>query len=244
MGGRYSDSVTDRADAEPSGTAATGRPQPTDADQVNPFVRLTGGVRGALETVVPPLVFVWVYLGLGANGGRALGWALAAALFLALVFTIWRLLERKHPARAVGSMLLVVVSAYIASRTGNAADFFWPRVLLNAGSGLAFVVANVARWPLIGVILGPLFGTRMRWRQDPDLMRAYTRGSWPFAALNFVRAAILALLIDGDHLWALAASGAAFYALTALTVAASWWLLRGALPADHPGLRHPRARPR
>lgn len=209
-------------------------------DEPHPFVPLLGGVRGALETIVPPLAFITVYLALGGDSSQDLGWALAVAVLLGLVFTGWRLAEHKHPARAVASLLLVLLSAYIASRTGSAADFFWPRVLLNAMSALAFVVANLVRWPLIGVILGPLAGTRMRWRQDPDLMRAYSLASWPWAALNALRAVILATLIDGNRLWALAASGALFYALTLLTVAASWFIIRRALPAGHPGIRHPR----
>lgn len=206
----------------------------------HPFVMLLGGVRGALETVLPPLVFITVYLALGGSGNQALGWAIGSAIALALVFTIWRLVERKHPARAVGSMLLVVASGYIASRTGSAADFFWPRVLLNAASALAFVVANLIRWPLIGVVLGPLAGTRMRWRQDPDLMRAYTLASWPWALLNLFRALLLLFFIDGNQLWALAASGAFFYALTVVAVVSSWWIIKRVLPADHPGIRHPR----
>lgn len=206
---------------------------------MHPFLRLLGGVRGALESVLPPLVFVGVYLGLGGSPEEDLTWAIIVSLALALAFTIWRLLERKHPARALGSVLLVLISAYIASRTGSAADFFWPRVLLNAASALAFIVANLAGWPLIGVILGPLVGTRMRWRSDPVLMRAYRRASWPWAALNAVRAVLLAVFIDGDNLWALAASGAFFYGLTVLTIIASWWIIRRSLPADHPGIRHP-----
>lgn len=206
---------------------------------MHPFLRLLGGVRGALESIVPPLVFVGVYLGLGGSPEEDLTWAIIVSLALALGFTIWRLLERKHPARALGSVLLVLISAYIASRTGSAADFFWPRVLLNAASALAFIVANLAGWPLIGVILGPLVGTRMRWRSDPVLMRAYRRASWPWALLNALRAVLLAVFIDGDNLWALAASGAVFYGLTVLTIIASWWIIRRSLPADHPGIRHP-----
>lgn len=206
---------------------------------MHPFLRLLGGVRGALESVLPPLVFVGVYLGLGGSPEEDLTWAIIVSLALALAFTIWRLVERKHPARALGSVLLVLVSAYIASRTGSAADFFWPRVLLNAASALAFIVANLAGWPLIGVILGPLVGTRMRWRSDPVLLRAYRRASWPWAVLNAIRAALLAVFIDGDNLWALAASGAFFYGLTVLTIIASWWIIRRSLPAGHPGIRHP-----
>lgn len=219
----------------PDATSESGEAPPE-----HPFVRLLGGVRGALESILPPLVFVTVYFSLGADSTSALTWAIVAAIALAVGFTIWRLLEGKHPARAVGSMLLVIVSAYIASRTGSAADFFWPRVLLNAGSALAFVVANLAGWPLIGVILGPLAGTRMQWRKDPDLMRAYKIGSWPWAVLNAVRAVLLAVFIDGDNLWALAASGAFFYGLTIVTIVISWWLIKRSLPDDHLGIRHPR----
>ena len=224
------------------------RAEEADAQQVSdstsdsiahPFVRLLGGVRGALESVLPPLVFVGVYLGLGGDATEDLTWAIVASIGLAIAFTVWRLVERKHPARALGSVLIVLVSAYIASRTGSAADFFWPRVLLNAASAVAVVVANLAGWPLIGVILGPLLGTRMRWRQDPVLMRAYKRASWPWVVLNVVRTVLLLLFIDGNNLWALAASGAFFYGLTIVTIVASWWLIKRTLPSDHPGVRHP-----
>ena len=211
-----------------------------EASQQHPFVRLLGGVRGALESILPPLAFIAVYFSLGADSTSALTWAIVTAIALAVVFTVWRLVEGKHPARAVGSMLLVIISAYIASRTGSAADFFWPRVLLNAGSALAFVVANLVGWPLIGVILGPLVGTKMTWRKDPDLMRAYKIASWPWAVLNAVRAILLAVFIDGDNLWALAASGAVFYGLTLVTIAVSWWLIKRSLPDGHLGIRHPR----
>ena len=216
-------------------------PEVDDVDaRAHPFVVLLGGVRGALESILPPLVFITVYLALGGSSAKALGWAIGVAIALALGFTVWRLIEGKHPARAVGSMLIVVVSGYIASRTGSAADFFWPRVLLNAASALAFVVANLIGWPLIGVVLGPIVGTRMAWRKDPDLLRAYTRASWPWAALNALRTVLLLVFIDGNNLWALAVSGAFFYGLTIVTIAISWWLIKRTLPADHLGIRHPR----
>lgn len=206
----------------------------------HPFVTLLGGVRGALESILPPLVFITVYLALGGQSSEDLGWAIAAAVALGMAFTLWRLIERKNPVRALGSLLIVIISAYIAGRTGSAADFFWPRVLLNAASALAFVIANLVKWPLIGVVLGPLVGTKMQWRKDPDLLRAYTRASWPWALLNALRTVLLLLFIDNNALWALAASGAVFYALTIGTVAWSWVLIKRALPEGHPGIRHPR----
>ena len=207
-------------------------------DAPHPFWRLLGGVRGALESVLPPLVFVAVYFALGADSS-ALTWAIVAAVALALAFTVWRLIERKHPARALGSLLFVLLSAYVASKTGSAVNFFWPRVLVNFISAVAFVVANLIGWPLIGVVIGPIVGTRMRWRKDPVLLRAYQRASWPWAALNLFRALFLMLFINDENLWVLAVSGALFYGLTFLVIIVSWRIIRRAIPDDHPGLRSP-----
>ena len=71
-------------------------------------------------------------------------------------------------------------------------------------------------------------------------MRAYKRSSWPWAVLNVIRAVLLILFIDGNNLWALAASGAFFYGLTVITIVISWRMIKRSLPAEHGGIRHPR----
>jgi len=212
----------------------------TQQGEQHPLHALIGGVRGALESIVPPLAFVATYVALGGEGDQALTWAIGIAVALALGFAIWRLAERKKPTRVIGSLLVVAIGAYIAARTGSAAAFFWPRVLLNILSALAFVIANLVRWPLLGVIIGPIAGTGMKWRKDPDLLRAYTRASWLWVLLNLIRAAVLFPLIEADALWGLAASGAFFYVLVLITVVLSWRIIKASLPPDHLGIRHPR----
>lgn len=211
--------------------------QPEDRQ---PLQALIGGFRGALESILPPLAFVATYIGLSNTSDDALTWAIAVAVALALVFAAWRLIERKRPTRVIGSLLVVAIGAYVAARTGSAAAFFWPRVLLNLVSALAFVIANLVRWPLLGLIMGPITGTGVQWRKDPDLLRAYTRASWWWVLLNLIRAAVLFPLIEADALWGLAASGAFFYVLVIATVLLSWWTIQRSLPEDHPGIRHPR----
>lgn len=209
------------------------------AEDRQPLAVLIGGPRGALESILPPIVFVAVYVGLGDSNPDALTWAIVSALVLAVIFGIWRLLERKRPTRVLGAIIVVALGAYVAARTGSAAAFFWPRVLLNVLSALAFVVGNFVRWPLLGVIVGPIVGTGMRWRKDPVLVRAYSRGSWLWVLLNLVRAAVLFPLITANALWGLAASGAFFYLLVIATVVGSWVIIKRSIPADHPGIRSP-----
>ena len=71
-------------------------------------------------------------------------------------------------------------------------------------------------------------------------MRAYNRASWLWVLLCLIRAAVLIPLIENNWLWALAASGALFYALVIATVLLSWVVIKRTLPADHPGIRSPR----
>ena len=201
----------------------------------HPLAHLIGGWRGALESIVPPAAFIVTYIA----SGDSIAWAVGVAVAIGVVFAAWRMAEGKRPTRVLGGLLVVVISAYIAAKTGSAAAFFWPRVLVNLASALAFAISIFVRWPLIGVIVGPMVGTRMRWRSDPALVRGYSLATWLWVALCLIRAGILIPLIEQNALWGLALSGALFYGLVVVTVLLSWVVIKKALPDDHPGVRHP-----
>jgi hypothetical protein len=113
-------------------------------------------------------------------------------------------------------------------------------VVSNAASALAWTASIVVRWPLLGVIVGLVLGQRTRWRRDPALLRAYMRASWVWVGQYLVRLAVFVPLYLADQPVALGVARVALtWPLVALCLAASWWVLRRALPSDHPGLRHP-----
>jgi hypothetical protein len=211
--------------------------EPMTAPAANPLHELLGGRRGALESALPSVIFVIIYL----ISGSQLGWALGAALAVAAALAVLRLLRREKPVRVLGGLAAVAVAAVVAARTGNAADYFLPSLLANIASALVWAASIVARWPLLGVIIGFAIGQKSAWRGDPDLMRAYSNASWIWAASFVVRAAVNTPLYLTDNLVGLGISRVLLgWPMVLLVIATSWWAIRRSLPQDHPGIMHPR----
>ncbi|SDD25750.1 DUF3159 domain-containing protein [Actinokineospora iranica] len=198
---------------------------------------LLGGRRGALDATVPPLAFAAGWL-----AGDRIAWGAAAAVFAAVVLGSVRLAKGHKVTAVVGSLTAVVAGALIALYTGRAEDFFLIQLLSNGASALAWAVSILVRWPLLGVVVGLVLGQKARWRQDPDLLRAYGRASWVWVFAQYVlRTAVFAVLWWSGNVVALTVARVALsWPLVAAVVAVSAVVLRKSLPADHPGLRHPR----
>ncbi len=209
------------------------RPDSDSAGQ-NPLQAMMGGWQGAVESILPPLGFVATYA-----ISQDLTWAIVIGLIAGVGLAIARVARGERPTRVLGALLVVVVAALFAAYTGSAVAYFWPLVLANVASALVFAVSILIRWPLLGVMLGPVIGTGMRWRKDPDLLRAYSRATWLWVLLNVIRAVAQLPFIANEDLWALAALRPVFYLLVVATVAGSWAVIRRTLPPEHLGIRHP-----
>ena len=138
------------------------------------------------DTSLPGLAFVIAY----TVGGNELQPAITTALVVAVALTVARLARRETLQYAFAGLFGVGIAAFIASRTGRAEDFFLPGLLLNAGYALAYAVSIWARWPLIGVIAGPLVGEGMEWRRDPGRVSVYAKASWIWVGVFLVRLAV------------------------------------------------------
>ncbi|WP_044575253.1 DUF3159 domain-containing protein [Saccharopolyspora spinosa] len=201
-------------------------------------MRLLGGRGSAVDASLPPIAF-----GLGwFLGGESIAIGGGAAVVVGALIAGWRLHRGARPLAVLISLLAVLVGALIALYTGDAADFFLPRLASNVLSALVWMISIVIRWPLLGVVVGAALGQARRWRRDPVLLRAYSRASWVWVGQYVVR------LVVFIPLWLLGATGALTIAqvvltwpLVAVCVAASWWVVRRSLPPEHPGLRHPRS---
>lgn len=83
-----------------------------------------------------------------------------------------------------------MICAYFANRSGNASDFYIPKLLTNLAYGSAYLLANLVGWPLLGIVLGPLLGENFEWRKNPERKKVYTRASWIWVAMFFSRIAV------------------------------------------------------
>jgi hypothetical protein len=227
--------VTDHDRPWVAPTDSSASPLATDTKPES-LARLLGGGRGAVDATVPVVAFVGVWLGTG----QSVLWGALAAIATAAGIAAWRLRTGRRPRAVLVGVLAVCASALVALYTGRAEDFFLIQIFSNAASAVAWALSIVLRWPLLGVVVGTVLGQKTRWRRDPVLHRAYSRASWVWVCQYLVRLAVFIPLWAAGSVTALGVARVALtWPLIAACLAVSWWVLQRALPADHPGVRHP-----
>jgi hypothetical protein len=182
-----------------------------------------GGRHGIVDSSLPGLAFVIAY----TASGQELDVAVWAAVAVGAVLLAIRLVRRETLQFALAGFVGVAIAAFVAKQTGRAEDFFLPGLLLNIAYGAAYLISIVVRWPLIGVIVGPLVGEGMEWRKDPDLVRLYSRASWIWVGVFAIRLAVQLPLYLAEELVALGVAKTAMgFPIFALAVWLSYLVLK------------------
>ncbi len=198
--------------------------------QSNMLANAIGGWRGIIDSSLPSLMFIIAYLVTGQNLVTAIWTAIGAGAIIA----IWRLLRRQSLQQILGGFGGVAISAFVAARTGEAANFFLPGLLINLAYALAFVISNLVRWPLIGVAVGAATGDATGWRKDPILTRAYRLVTWLWAGMFALRLAIQLPLYFAGLVGALGVAKIALgWPVMLLVGLISYRIIKPALAAAH-----------
>lgn len=146
-----------------------------------------GGVRGMVETTVPGLVFVLVY-----TVNRNMYMAAIAALALSIGLGVARLARKDTLKHAFSGVFGVVFGLVFAWMSGDAKNFYLPGMLYTLGLAVGYVVSAAAGFPLLGLILGPVFKENLSWRtRNPGRLRAYTQASWAWGLILLAKSAVL-----------------------------------------------------
>ncbi|MDO5495752.1 MAG: DUF3159 domain-containing protein [bacterium] len=221
------------------GAPVDGNQPPTDGEETAPalptpsgaFAQLAaedfdvmasmGGVRGLLESVIPGLVFVVVFI-----ATRELVPALIAASAVAVVALAARLLVRQSPAMAFGGFVGVMIGVIWAWRSGDAGDFFVWGLYVNAAYAIGVLISILARWPIVGVLVALLRNTWDSWRSSPAYPR-YVAATWIWVGLFALRLAVqLPLYLTGQVGWLGTARLVMGVPLFALVLWVTWLLVR------------------
>jgi intracellular septation protein A len=141
-----------------------------------------GGKKGLLDSGLPALIFLVIF-----NVTKDVQQAAYGALALSLILTIVRLARRETIQHAISGVIGVAICAWLSNRTGKAEDFYLPGLWTNAIYGAVYLVSILIRWPIIGVIIGPLLEENLRWRKDPLRTKVYLKATWLWVGMFAVR---------------------------------------------------------
>ena len=181
-----------------------------------------GGKKGLIDSGIPSVIFLIVF-----NVTDELQSALVASVAVSAVLTIIRLAMRETIQHAVSGLIGSLICAWFANRTGNASDLYLPKLLTNLGYGSVYLIANLAGWPILGLLLGPILGENLQWRKDPARARAYKRASWLWVGMFFIRIAVQYPIYRSGNVNLLGTINLAMgYPLFLATAYGSWMILK------------------
>lgn len=149
-----------------------------------------GGVRGVIESVLPSLVFLVVFL-----VTRDLALTVKVCGALCALEVLARLVQRQTIAGALSGVVMMLICLYAAYKSNDARNYYLPGCIINAVWAVALLASQAFRAPGIGLIVEfvrrpPADGVRAwyrAWHGDAALLRAYTVATWVWIAMFVVR---------------------------------------------------------
>ena len=196
-----------------------------DRDKV---VNALGGKKGLIDSGVPSVVFLIVF-----NLTKEVNTAIWAALSLSVTLAIIRLIRKESIQHSVSGVIGVLICAYFANRSGNAEDFYIPKLLTNLGYGVVYLIANIVGWPILGLVLGPLLGENLTWRKNPARKRMYIKASWLWVGMFLLRIAVqYPIYLSGNVNLLGTVNLAMGYPLFFATAYGTWLIIKAGPPAQ------------
>lgn len=181
-----------------------------------------GGKKGLIDSGIPSIIFLITF-----NVKHDLHTALYASVAVSILLTIIRLARRDTVQHAFSGLIGALICAWFANRTGNPSDVFLPKLLTNLAYGSAYLIANLAGWPVLGLMLGPILGENLLWRNDPVRKAAYLRAGWLWVGMFFTRIAVQYPIYRSGNVNLLGTVNLAMgYPLFLATAYGSWLILK------------------
>lgn len=213
-------SAPESPESEPASTPAHGGGRAV-LDQM-------GGVSGLIYSSLPVVVFVPVSTAFGLMP------AIAAALGVATLILIWRLIRRESVQPAVSGFFAVGVSALIAYLVGESKGYFLLGIWSSLLYAVLFGVSVIIRRPVVGYIWGWVNSHDRDWRGVRRAVTAFDIATLTWVAVFASRFLVQHYLYDSDQTgWLGFARIAMGWPLTAVAALVTYLAIRAAQRAVH-----------
>jgi hypothetical protein len=190
------------------------------------IIAALGGTRGLIDSGVPSILFLVIF-----NFGHHLHPAIYASVALSVLLTIYRLIKRESLQHALSGLFGIAICALFAGHSGKASAFYLPSIYKNIFFFIIYGGANLIRYPLLGLVIGPILGENLEWRKHPARKKVYTQAGWLWAGMFALRIAIQFPLYLANKLNALGVAN--FFLGYPLYLAVLWgtWQILRRVPA-------------
>lgn len=143
-----------------------------------------GGWLGIIESMLPSTAFVIVYVIWKDTFA-----ALVTAAALSIGFVGRQIIMKAPITQSIAGIVGIGVTWYVTWNGGEAQpeNYFLYGFYTNIGYGSALLISMLARWPILGILVGWLRGSVTAWRQDKSMVLRANLATGLFVALFALR---------------------------------------------------------
>ncbi|SOX53267.1 DUF3159 domain-containing protein, partial [Mycobacterium ahvazicum] len=195
------------------------------SNRINPERLLSqlGGVSGLIYSSLPVVTFV------AASSLLGLVPAIGAAMGLAALVLVWRLIRRESTQPAFSGFFGVAVCALIAYIVGASKGYFLLGIWVSLVWAVVFAVSVVIRRPLVGYAWSWATGRDRAWRDVSRAVYAFDIATLCWTLVFAARFVVQRLLYDADQTgWLAAARIGMGWPLTAAAALVTYGAIRAA----------------
>ncbi|OSC27335.1 hypothetical protein B8W69_14175 [Mycobacterium vulneris] len=195
------------------------------SNRINPerLLAQAGGVSGVIYSSLPVVVFVV------ASSVSGLVPAVVAALAVAALILMWRLIRRESPQPAFSGFFGVALCALIAYVLGESKGYFLLGIWMSLVWAVVVAASVLIRRPLVGYGWSWATGRGDGWRNVPRAVYAFDIASVGWVLVFTARFVVQGLLYDADRTgWLAVARIAMGWPLTLLAALATYAAIKSA----------------
>jgi hypothetical protein len=187
-----------------------------------------GGVSGLIYSSLPVVAFVPISSIFGLVP------AICAALGVAALILVWRLIRRESVQPAISGFIGVGISALIAYMVGESKGYFLLGIWMSLFWAVVFTLSILLRRPIVGYIWGWVNSHDRDWRGVRRAVVAFDLATFVWVLVFTSRFVVQQHLYDADQTgWLGVARIAMGWPLTAVAALVTYLAIRSAQKAVH-----------